>query len=707
MLVSMTLIFGNGEQLSLKIEKLFRHSCNSQVSIMSPKEGASQNSTESTLQAPTTVMPPSNAPHTVSGALPAPLLPPQSPSSSIVIGGSSGLVVQQQQQQVHQQPQQVHMQQQQPQQLQAMQQSQMVHQPQQPQQMQHQQSMQQMDGSVLQQQQQQQQAQHQPHLFEVQGKTGGGTVEKLSNTNKPSEINIINQSNHPNTNTTTSANSLSPPHPPLHTPLTNTNTTLTILSTTTNTTTSSTTAEVATPTTCTVIATSSTTSPVANPTVSRCSSAPVYDKVEPSFSSNFPSSQYPHTIKPAGVHSVDQAMSFHAVLGATSKDASIDTVDSSRERSITKNSQTKMQTSMGNKKSASVNAFSNLSKSSSSTLPNNPKTPNPSTFQHPFIGQSQTPQSPHHHHHHPVVHHLHPHHHPLTGSSTGPAPNVTVNPNGAFNTNSNAVLRPGFANPFRPFSMQPIHFGATNQPSVSAVTSPILAAQLQTINQIASNQAAQFQHQQHHQKQSFDPSKFQSSRSTRASTPNMTVIRPSTTPIQSAPPAQLLSPSHGLSDQHIRVLTPSEIMRTLPTLPSQDAIASTVAFDVESNRVQSDSSVGSFSPQNHSHTNIAASSKSTSSTINNTTSNTSNEPTTPNTNLTQTSLVVTVATPPPQQQQHTVRDVNNGLHHPIDPIKACRLIHRFLVRFLSFVLTFCLYSRSMTVNQFFEFVFFY
>lgn len=671
---------------------------------MSPKDGASQNSTDSSAQTPTTGGMPSttvNAHSMSGGALPSPLLPIQSPSSTIVIGGSSGMVVQQQQ--MHQQ------QQQQPQQLQTMQQQQMVHQPQQ--QMQQQQ---QMDGSVLHQQQQQQQAQQlqqQPHLFEVQGKPGGvGTVDKLSNPNKSSANNIIN---HPNTNnTTTLANSLPQPplqHPP-STPHTNTHTTLTILSTTSTIT--STTATT-TPTTCTVIASSATTtSPVANPTVSRCSSAPVYDKVDPSFSSIFPNTQHQPPSQtpnnPSKVPNLEQTLSFQqqTTVDVSSKDmAGIDTVDSSSDcRSTAKNSQTKIQAgtnSFNNKKSSNVNVNNTqFSKSSSSTNSSTPSSViHSKSTNHPFTGQSQTPQSSHHHHHHhhhPVVHHLHPHHHPLTGSSTGPAPNVTVNPNGAFNTHSNAVLRPGFAHPFRPFSMQPVSLGSSSQSSVSAVTSPILAAQLQTINQIASNQAAQFQQ---YQKQSFDPNKFQSNRSTRTlSTPNLTGIRP-TNP-QSTSPVQLLSPTHGLNDQHIRVLTPSEIMRTLPSLPSQDAVGSTIPFDiVDGNRAQSGlTSPGpsarpsslSYSPQTHLHTNIAASSNHPNSSPvnnNNTTSNTSNAaPTTPNnnnTNLTQTSSVVIVATQ--QQQQHTVRDVNDGLHHPIVPIKTKFQTYTHLVLSFTFV----------------------
>lgn len=79
----------------------------------------------------------------------------------------------------------------------------------------------------------------------------------------------------------------------------------------------------------------------------------------------------------------------------------------------------------------------------------------------------------------------------LQHGSQGPAPNVTVNPNGNFNMNTSAILKPGFAHSFRQFGLGASSsvMNASHQPTPpSAITSSKLAAQLQTINQIASNQ---------------------------------------------------------------------------------------------------------------------------------------------------------------------------------------------------------------------------
>lgn len=79
----------------------------------------------------------------------------------------------------------------------------------------------------------------------------------------------------------------------------------------------------------------------------------------------------------------------------------------------------------------------------------------------------------------------------LQHGSQGPAPNVTVNPNGNFNMNSNAIVKPGFAHSLRQFGMgsSSSALNSTNQQTPpAAITSSKLAAQLQTINQIASSQ---------------------------------------------------------------------------------------------------------------------------------------------------------------------------------------------------------------------------
>lgn len=206
----------------------------------------------------------------------------------------------------------------------------------------------------------------------------------------------------------------------------------------------------------------------------------------------------------------------------------------------------------------------------------------------------------------PVQHQFGLHHHSNSG---GPAPNVTVNPNGNFNTNSNAVLRSGFSHGFRPFNIQQtgVNFNLIGHSKASTINSPILAAQLQTINQIASNQAhqqqLQQQIQQHAQLQSQQPQKqhqqlkhivhcpipinqdgasslntvssFQTnSNQNELQLPSPTFIgqqiSEATTPNSSRSNTPQLLLNSNNNDQQIRVLTPSEIMRTLPSIPNQD-----------------------------------------------------------------------------------------------------------------------------------------
>lgn len=171
-------------------------------------------------------------------------------------------------------------------------------------------------------------------------------------------------------------------------------------------------------------------------------------------------------------------------------------------------------------------------------------------------------------------------------NSSGPAPNVTVNPNGNFNTNSNAVLRPGFA--FRPFNIQPagLNFNLIGHTNGSSITSPILAAQLQTINQIASSQAQQQQSQQQQQPSTqhqqvnivhYSANNNVPSVATTGPDTNITLsvqkrsVETNSTNTFIQPPSNHSETlTNNLNDQQIRVLTPSEIMRTLPSLPSQD-----------------------------------------------------------------------------------------------------------------------------------------
>lgn len=265
-----------------------------------------------------------------------------------------------------------------------------------------------------------------------------------------------------------------------------------------------------------------------------------------------------------------------------------------------------------------------------------------------------------------VIHQPGPHYHPLLHS--GPAPNVTVNPNGNFQTNPNATIRATYT-PFRAFSspFQAINnFGrfagpiqATQLPQ--GVQSPILAAQLQTINQIAT---AQMQGQApllHIQSGGAAGGKLEQIRknvmpifvSTTLHQPpvqrvgtlkeaimgtagsatvttvkgnNSTVAEGHISPMSSctvsptsacsspalnnknlgstesstpSPQSSTSSTVNSLTpqpDQNIRVLTPSEIMRTLPSIPSQDADRSHDFGD----QVDAPRSQG-FNYHNHSH----------------------------------------------------------------------------------------------------------
>lgn len=178
-------------------------------------------------------------------------------------------------------------------------------------------------------------------------------------------------------------------------------------------------------------------------------------------------------------------------------------------------------------------------------------------------------------------------HHPFGfhGNANGPAPNVTVNPNGAFNTNSSAALRPGLVHPVRTFLHQNanINFNViTNQitgsvNSSNATThSPLLAAQLQTINKIASNQAQKFNLQSSFTssggQQPFVSNFVQSSTPSEHNSNDKTTENNQTQKLKNEDEIDSSGSSSDVNanDQTIRVLTPSEIMRTLPSLPNQD-----------------------------------------------------------------------------------------------------------------------------------------
>lgn len=158
------------------------------------------------------------------------------------------------------------------------------------------------------------------------------------------------------------------------------------------------------------------------------------------------------------------------------------------------------------------------------------------------------------------------HQYGLHGSNqNGPAPNVTVNPNGNFNTNSNATIRPGISNHFRLLLQQPstnVNFNLINQ-NTSQNPSPILEASLQSIAKEANLQASKvFPTKTIYPNQIIHPQ--------RSATPLTTVVQPQKQNEDTDNNQSDESSSANSTDQHIRVLTPSEIMKTLPSLSSHD-----------------------------------------------------------------------------------------------------------------------------------------
>lgn len=141
------------------------------------------------------------------------------------------------------------------------------------------------------------------------------------------------------------------------------------------------------------------------------------------------------------------------------------------------------------------------------------------------------------------------HQYGLHGNSHGPAPNVTVNPNGNFNSNSNAIRHTGQGH-FRLLFQQAPNINLNvinnnNQPQMNSVQPSNKSITTKTIIQNTSIP-------QNSQK----PVSFQTQRSTDE---NVILVEQQN--------VQSISNSN---DQPIRVLTPSEIMKTLPSLSSHE-----------------------------------------------------------------------------------------------------------------------------------------
>jgi hypothetical protein len=165
------------------------------------------------------------------------------------------------------------------------------------------------------------------------------------------------------------------------------------------------------------------------------------------------------------------------------------------------------------------------------------------------------------------------HQYGLHGNPNGPAPNVTVNPNGNFNSNSNA-LRPGAPNHFRLLFQQSsnLNLNIINQNTLQnppTNASPILEASLQTVNKVVP-----------------PPKIIPSKTIIQNPATNQKAVLQQQKSSEDLPSDQSLSQdsSNVNNDQHIRVLTPSEIMKTLPSLPSQDNICFNNSSMIESEK---------------------------------------------------------------------------------------------------------------------------
>lgn len=187
------------------------------------------------------------------------------------------------------------------------------------------------------------------------------------------------------------------------------------------------------------------------------------------------------------------------------------------------------------------------------------------------------------------------HQYGLHGNPNGPAPNVTVNPNGNFNSNSNAI-RPAAPNHFRLLFQQTpnINLNIINNQNVGnapANPSPILEASLQTINKAVASQPA-----------------AQKAISTKTIIQNPIVNQKAAIPVvlqqqkstdeSSSEPTQSQDTTNVNNDQHIRVLTPSEIMKTLPSLSTQDNICFNNSNMIASDKNQAEAKAQSSFTQN-------------------------------------------------------------------------------------------------------------
>lgn len=168
------------------------------------------------------------------------------------------------------------------------------------------------------------------------------------------------------------------------------------------------------------------------------------------------------------------------------------------------------------------------------------------------------------------------HQYGLHGNPHGPAPNVTVNPNGNFNSNSNAI-RPGTQSHFRLLFQQTQNINLNiinNQAQVNPVQNFPKAIPTKTIIQNPSvTQKSQM------------PVVLQSQRPPSNENSNVSINADEQQDAQNVN-----------NDQSIRVLTPSEIMKTLPSLSSQDNV--TYNNSGSNTNSQYDNNSSSSSPSN-------------------------------------------------------------------------------------------------------------
>lgn len=188
----------------------------------------------------------------------------------------------------------------------------------------------------------------------------------------------------------------------------------------------------------------------------------------------------------------------------------------------------------------------------------------------------------------------------------GPAPNVTVNPNGNFNSNSNAI-RPGTQSHFRLLFQQTPNINLNiinNQASQQQVANPVQtfpkAIPAKTIIQNPSvTQKSQmpvvFQSQQRPSSADENSNVSININNNNAAADNVVVQQD----VQNV----------NNNDQSIRVLTPSEIMKTLPSLTSQDNVTynsgniTNTQYDNNSSSSSSPANVEQSSVKNSSTTN--------------------------------------------------------------------------------------------------------